>query len=164
MRGLCFICNTPSAAMASSVLHRPVESAAESRHTRSPRVDRASWRVPRGDGPFAPGVAFRGCRGRGRSSGRGDRRRGADAVAHVSPLQPGHHRLRLAVEPLVPGSDDRRRGGDPTNHGASLCLTVFPGSGGPRGRKLLKIRARGGPADLDVVTNRASFPSYYPLT
>jgi hypothetical protein len=29
MRGLLFICNTPFAAMASSVLHRPVESAAE---------------------------------------------------------------------------------------------------------------------------------------
>ena len=35
MRGLLFICNTPSAAMASSVLHRRVESATHSRHHRS---------------------------------------------------------------------------------------------------------------------------------
>jgi hypothetical protein len=35
MRGLCFICNTPSAVMASSVLHRPVESAAISGHSAS---------------------------------------------------------------------------------------------------------------------------------
>ena len=33
MRGLLFICNTPLAAMAFSVLHRPVESAANSGHT-----------------------------------------------------------------------------------------------------------------------------------
>jgi hypothetical protein len=30
MRGLLFICNTPFAAMASRVLHRPIESAVES--------------------------------------------------------------------------------------------------------------------------------------
>src|SRR5687767_7412831 len=33
MRGLLFICNTPSAATASSVLQRPVESAADSGHS-----------------------------------------------------------------------------------------------------------------------------------
>ena len=37
MRGLCFICNTPSAAMASSVLHRPVESATLNGRSVSPK-------------------------------------------------------------------------------------------------------------------------------
>jgi len=42
MRGRFFICNTPSAAMASSVLHRPVESAVD-----KPPLDNLTRRAPR---------------------------------------------------------------------------------------------------------------------
>ena len=48
MRGLCFICNTPSAAMASSVLHRTVESATRSGHpAKRPIADVRRRALPR---------------------------------------------------------------------------------------------------------------------
>src|SRR4029079_750235 len=66
MRGLCLICNTPSAAITASVLHPPVESAAQS----------------------GPSVIFiRACSPGGRSMGQVRRRQCLIAVgALVAPL------------------------------------------------------------------------------
>jgi hypothetical protein len=47
MRGLCFICNTPSAAMASSVLHPPVESATQGGHPDQANYDRLTQAAQR---------------------------------------------------------------------------------------------------------------------